>query len=125
MILLGSLLKYPDLVGVKRRFEWVKIVTFYLVVGKVLKSVFALSVRGCVYVTRMYSNQEMADMHLTYGLAECNSADGRCPYSVRYLNRRLPDKKTFQRLNERLRETGSFKNRELDDGRPMNVSSIN
>ena len=52
----------------------------------------------------MYTNREMADMHLIYGLAGCNSAEARRLYENRFPGRRIPNKKTFQRLNERLRE---------------------
>lgn len=50
----------------------------------------------------MYSNQEMANIHLMHDLAECNSAEARYLYANRFPNRRLSDKKTFQRLDKRL-----------------------
>jgi len=46
-------------------------------------------------------------MYLMYGLAERNSKQDA--YVDRFPNRHLPNKKTFQRLHERLRDTGSFK----------------
>lgn len=55
-----------------------------------------------------YTSAEMADMHLMYGLAEgkCNLA--RELYLEHFPNRHLPDKKTFQRIDERLRDNGSL-----------------
>lgn len=42
-----------------------------------------------------------------------------------YTRNVLPNKKLFQRLNERLRETGSFKKQVSDSGKPMNVRTVN
>lgn len=41
-------------------------------------------------------------------LDECNSAEARCLYVNRFPNRHLSDKKTFQRLDERLWDTGYY-----------------
>lgn len=67
----------------------------------------------------------MANINLMYGLAECNSSEARRLYADRYPSRLLPDKQIFQRLDEPLQETGSFKKRVLESGSPMNVKSIN
>jgi len=57
-----------------------------------------------------FSNQIMTDMHLMYGLAECNSTTRRRLYAERFRNRCLPNKKTFQKLHERLRDTAHLTN---------------
>lgn len=49
---------------------------------------------------------EYADMHLMYGLASCNALEARRLYEERFPNRRIPDRKTFERVDRRLRETG-------------------
>ncbi|KAL2731730.1 transposase-like protein, partial [Vespula squamosa] len=46
-------------------------------------------------------------------------------YANRFLDRRLLNKKTFQRLHERLQDAGSFKKRVLDNGRTINVRNVN
>ncbi|KAL2711945.1 hypothetical protein V1478_018180 [Vespula squamosa] len=71
-----------------------------------------------------YSYREMADMHLIYGFAECNSVKARRLYANRFFNRRLLNKKTFQRLHERLQNAGSFKKLVLDNGRSINLLQI-
>lgn len=63
-------------------------------------------------------------MHLMYGLAECNSAAARRLYAERFPNRRQPDKKTFQRLHERLRDTCSFNKRVSNGGRPRTTRTV-
>ena len=49
-----------------------------------------------------YSNQEITEMHLMYGRAQCNANEARRLYSEQFPNRRLPNSKTFQRIHERL-----------------------
>lgn len=71
-----------------------------------------------------FLNQEMTDIHLIYELAECNSAAARRLYAERIPNRRLPNKKTFQRLHERLRDTGSFNKRVSSGGRPRTTRTV-
>ena len=51
---------------------------------------------------------EYADMHLMYGLASCNALEAKRLYEERFPNRIIPDQKTFQRVDQRLRETGRF-----------------
>jgi hypothetical protein len=65
-----------------------------------------------------YSNAELADMHLMYGLANCNRAEARRLYAELFPDRRLPGEKLFQNLHARLMDTGSFKSSALDRGRP-------
>ena len=65
----------------------------------------------------------MTDMHLLYGLAMCNASKARRLYSEYFPNRRIPNKKTFQRIHERLRETSCFQRRSSYTGRPINRNS--
>lgn len=53
-----------------------------------------------------YSFPEYADMHLVYGLALGNSTEAVRLYAERFPDRRIPDRKTFERVDRRLRETG-------------------
>lgn len=53
-----------------------------------------------------YTNAEYADIHLIYGMANCNAVEARRLYVERYPNRRAPNRKTFVRTDQRLRETG-------------------
>lgn len=53
-----------------------------------------------------YTNNEYADMHLMYGMASCNALKAKRLYARRYRHRRVPDRKTFERVDQRLRETG-------------------
>lgn len=57
-----------------------------------------------------YSLAEYTDMHLVYGEALCNSLEARRIYFERFPARVLPDRKTFERIDRRLRETGKIKN---------------
>lgn len=72
----------------------------------------------------VYSNEEMSDIHLMYGLANCNRAEARRLYSEHFPNRRLPCERTFVRLDRRLRETGSFKTQTGDRGRPRSRRTL-
>ncbi|KAJ8957202.1 hypothetical protein NQ318_007764 [Aromia moschata] len=53
-----------------------------------------------------YKFIEYADMHLMYGLAPCNALEARRLYHERFPNRTLPNQKTFQWVDQRLRENG-------------------
>lgn len=55
-----------------------------------------------------FTNSEMADMHLMYGLANCSGTEARRLYQERFPNRVLPCNKTFSTIHRRLAETGSF-----------------
>ena len=71
-----------------------------------------------------YSTQELADMHLVYGEAHQNSRAARRLYHARFPNRRLPSHVLFQRLDVRLRETGSLLPSAADRGRPRTVRTV-
>lgn len=51
---------------------------------------------------------ELADMHLLYGEARGNSLLAQRLYGQRFPNRELPNHKIFVKINQNLRETGSF-----------------
>lgn len=53
-----------------------------------------------------YSYVEYADMQLIYGEAHGNASEARRVYSNKFPNRHLPNRKTFERVDRRLRETG-------------------
>ena len=53
-----------------------------------------------------YTFNEYTDMHLMYGLASSNASAARRLYGQRFPNRRIPNRKTFERIDRRLRETG-------------------
>ncbi|KAJ8932558.1 hypothetical protein NQ318_004712, partial [Aromia moschata] len=55
-------------------------------------------------------------MHLMYGLASCNALEARRLYHERFPNRTLPNQKTFQRVDHRLRENGKFGKKSTDTG---------
>lgn len=55
-----------------------------------------------------FTNQEMAQIHFMYGLANGNAREARRLYAERFPNRRIPCEKTFINLHLRLEETGSF-----------------
>ncbi|KYN02525.1 hypothetical protein ALC62_06655 [Cyphomyrmex costatus] len=50
-----------------------------------------------------YSNNEYADMYLIYGEANCVSMRAERLYAERYPNRVHTDRKTFERLDQRIR----------------------
>jgi hypothetical protein len=56
----------------------------------------------------VYTNTEMADMHLMYGLAGCNSREAQRLYQQHFPNRGVPHYQTFISIHARLQETGSF-----------------
>lgn len=68
-----------------------------------------------------YTWEELADMHLAFGAAGGNSALARRMYQERYPNRRLPNRRTFVNVDQRLRETGSLQSRMYDTGRNRSV----
>jgi hypothetical protein len=43
----------------------------------------------------MYPDEEQADTHLMYGLADSNAVVAYCLYQEKYLGQRCPDRKTF------------------------------
>ncbi|GFV41563.1 uncharacterized protein TNCV_3627151 [Trichonephila clavipes] len=64
-----------------------------------------------------YTNQEMVEIHFIYGVADGNVLEVRGLYMERFPSRRLTNQKTFERLHQRLRETGSFVSGMYDAGR--------
>jgi hypothetical protein len=54
-----------------------------------------LSVWWLPVVETMHSNQDLADMHFMYGLADGNAVVARRLCQERYPGRRCPDRKTF------------------------------
>ncbi|GFY77775.1 DUF4817 domain-containing protein [Trichonephila inaurata madagascariensis] len=50
----------------------------------------------------------MSDIHFIYGVADENALEAMRLYGERFSSRRLPNRKNFERLNRRLRETSSF-----------------
>lgn len=69
-----------------------------------------------------FTNSEMADMHLMYGLANCSGTEARRLYQERFPNRVLPCNKTFSTIHRRLAETGSFSHQKTgNSGRQVSV----
>ncbi|GFY43260.1 integrase catalytic domain-containing protein [Trichonephila inaurata madagascariensis] len=68
-----------------------------------------------------YTNQEMADIHFIYGVANENDLEARRLYGERFPSRRLLNRKTFERLHRRLSETGSFVSGMHNTGRNRNA----
>ena len=60
------------------------------------------------FIMPHFSFAEYADMHLMYGLASGNAAEAVRLYAQRFPNRELPDRRTFERVDRNLRETGRF-----------------
>jgi len=71
----------------------------------------------------MFSNEEYADMQLVYGEALKNTALAIRIYRERFPNRRLPNARTFMRVDRSLRETGSFTGHVRERGRNSNNNS--
>ncbi|GFX82147.1 uncharacterized protein TNCV_4398061 [Trichonephila clavipes] len=55
-----------------------------------------------------YTNQEMANIHFMYGIADGNALEARRLYEERFSSRRLPNRKTFEHLHRHLKDTSSF-----------------
>lgn len=68
-----------------------------------------------------YSNQEKADMHFMYGLANGNALEAARLYRQRFPRRHVPDRKMFEKLHRCLCETGSFVSDMQDTGRSRSV----
>jgi hypothetical protein len=72
-----------------------------------------------------YSFEEYTDMHLMYGRAGGSRALARRLHQETFPNRRLPNEKTFQRADERLRETGTFEQSSVTRGRRRVARTVN
>jgi hypothetical protein len=59
----------------------------------------------------MYTNAEHADIHFVYGFFDGNAAAAAREYQLRCPDRRHPERRVFEAIHCRLRETGSFKPR--------------
>ncbi|GBL77885.1 hypothetical protein AVEN_143221-1 [Araneus ventricosus] len=68
-----------------------------------------------------YSNQEKADMHFMYDLANGNALEAERLYRQRFPRRHVTDRKMFERLHRCLCETGSFVTGMHDTGRSRSV----
>ncbi|GBM59586.1 hypothetical protein AVEN_113010-1 [Araneus ventricosus] len=68
-----------------------------------------------------YSNQEKADMHCMYGLANGNDLEAERLYRQRFPRRHVTDLKLFEHLHRCLCETGSFVTGMHDTGRGRSV----
>lgn len=55
-----------------------------------------------------FTLNEYADMHLMYGLASGNSSEARRLYTLRFPGRIIPHRRTFERTDRSLRETGIY-----------------
>lgn len=66
----------------------------------------SLSKKG--FVMQNYTFEEMADMHVMYARAYSNCYAARRLYAEAFPHRRLPDSKTFESVDRRLREKGKF-----------------
>ncbi|GFY67640.1 uncharacterized protein TNIN_346301 [Trichonephila inaurata madagascariensis] len=64
-----------------------------------------------------YTNQEMVDIIFTYGVADGNALEAQGLCWERIPSKRLPNRKTFECLHRRLRETVSFVSGMPDTGR--------
>jgi len=58
--------------------------------------------------TEDYMFAEMSDIHFFYGRANGNAHGARRLYQGTFLDRRLPCRRTFSRIKQRLRERGTF-----------------
>jgi hypothetical protein len=72
-----------------------------------------------------YSFEEYTDMHLMYGRAGGNRALARRLYQETFPNRHLPNEKTFQRVDERLREIRKFEQLSVNRGRRRVSRTVN
>lgn len=63
------------------------------------------------------SFNELADMHLMYGLAQSNATEARRLYAQSFPNRYVPGSESFQNVDRTLREFGTLKKR-TSEGRP-------
>ena len=72
-----------------------------------------------------YTNQEYADMLIVYGTCDQVGRRAAAEYRRRFPNRRQPDAGIFQRVYQRLAETGSVCVRNPDGGRRRGARAEN
>ena len=68
-----------------------------------------------------YTPEEMADIHLAFGEARKNARRAKQLYAAKFPERRCPTSWTFQDMDRRLRETGTFRSGTDRRGRPRSV----
>jgi hypothetical protein len=67
---------------------------------------------------KMHTNVEYADIHFVYGFRDGNAAAAVREYQLRYPDWRHPERRVFEAVHHRLRETGSLKPQtHIDRGR--------
>jgi hypothetical protein len=59
----------------------------------------------------MYTNAEYADIHFVYGFCDDNASAAAREYQLRYPDWTHPERRVFEAVHHRLKETGSFKSR--------------
>ncbi|KAF8788474.1 hypothetical protein HNY73_006509 [Argiope bruennichi] len=64
-----------------------------------------------------YTHRELADMHLVYGMANCNGREALRMYRQKYFSRKMPSRSFFAIIHRRLCETGSLDVHMPDSGR--------
>ncbi|GFQ99258.1 hypothetical protein TNCT_534441 [Trichonephila clavata] len=61
------------------------------------------SSRGCVGCNMTsYTHRELADMHLVYGMANCNGREALRMYRQKYPSRKMPSRSFFATIHRRL-----------------------
>ena len=67
-----------------------------------------------------FTNAQLAEMHLMYGISEDNVLRATRLYRDRFPDREIPDRRFFTNLHSRLRDTGSYRVNRVHLGRPGN-----
>lgn len=67
--------------------------------------------------TNLFTFGELTDMLLIYGKVHKNGAVAVQRYRDKFSNRRIPNRKTFEAVERRLRETGTLKPQQINAGR--------
>ncbi|KAG8242441.1 hypothetical protein J6590_065895 [Homalodisca vitripennis] len=80
--------------------------------------------KGGLFVKQMLVH-EYTDMILIYGKVNKNGLAAVQEYRDTFPHRRTPDRKTFEAVERRLRETGSFKPKRIDTGRQRSARNYN
>lgn len=63
-----------------------------------------------------FTNQEYADIHYMYGLADGNAHEAQRLYAARFPDRRMPDSRVFSSVHRRLCENGKFEKKQREVG---------
>lgn len=72
----------------------------------------------------MYTFNEYADMYMVFGFCNGNANMAKEEYATRYPNRPRPSTNTFRRLDQRLRESGTFVPNYRNRGRPRERRTV-